>query len=45
MKTFKAYNPEDFYDELVEADGRPRPEAKLLIDKIESPPPGDLTMR
>lgn len=45
METFKTYDPEDFYDELIDENGMPRPEAQLLIDKIESLPEGDLTMR
>ncbi|WP_306548885.1 circularly permuted type 2 ATP-grasp protein [Desulfobulbus sp.] len=45
METFTTYDPGDFYDELIDADGRPRPGAQLLVDKIESLPPGDLTMR
>jgi len=45
METFSTYDPEDFYDELIDADGTPRPGAQLLVDKIESLPPGDLVMR
>ena len=45
METFTTYDPGDFYDELIDADGKPRPGAQLLVDKIESLPPGDLTMR
>ncbi|MGD9209837.1 MAG: circularly permuted type 2 ATP-grasp protein [Desulfobacteraceae bacterium] len=45
METFKTYDPGDFYDELIDADGYPRPGAQLLIDKIESLPNGDLVMR
>jgi len=45
METFATYDPEDFYDELIAADGTPRPGAQLLVDKIESLPPGDLVMR
>lgn len=45
MTTFRHYEPEDFYDELVDAAGRPRPAARLLINKIESLPPGDLALR
>jgi uncharacterized circularly permuted ATP-grasp superfamily protein len=45
MQTFATYDPEDFYDELIDADGRPRPGAQLLVDKIESLPNGDLTLR
>jgi hypothetical protein len=45
METFRTYDPGDFYDELIEADGTPRPGAQLLVDKIESLPPGELAMR
>ncbi|MGB3210350.1 MAG: circularly permuted type 2 ATP-grasp protein [Desulforhopalus sp.] len=45
METFATYDPEDFYDELVDENGRPRPGAQLLIDKIESLPDGDLALR
>ena len=45
METFKTYDPEDYYDELIDADGKPRPGAQLLIDKIESLPDEDLILR
>ncbi|MBE0585535.1 MAG: circularly permuted type 2 ATP-grasp protein [Desulfofustis sp.] len=45
MQTFKTYDPEDYYDELIDADGTPRPGAQLLIDKINSLPEGDLSLR
>lgn len=45
MATFKTYNHEGFYDELIDETGKPRPEAQLLINKIESLPMGDLVMR
>ncbi len=45
MKTFASYDTEGFYDELIEAGGQPRPGSRLLIEKIESLPPGDLTIR
>ncbi len=45
METFGSYDPGDYYDELVERNGQPRPGARLLVDKIESLPPGDLVMR
>lgn len=44
METFKSYDPEDFFDELIEADGTPRPGARLLVDRIESLPQGALAM-
>ena len=45
METFDVYDPEDFYDELIDANGNPRPGAQLLVDKIESLPEGDLVLR
>jgi uncharacterized circularly permuted ATP-grasp superfamily protein len=45
METFAAYETGDFYDELIDADGNPRPGVQLLLDKIESLPPGGLAMR
>jgi len=30
------YDPGDFYDELFAAEGQPRPEAALLIERINS---------
>ncbi|MBT8339047.1 MAG: circularly permuted type 2 ATP-grasp protein, partial [Desulfatitalea sp.] len=45
METFRTYNPEDFYDELFDANGIPRPGAQLLVDMIEVLPAGDLAMR
>ncbi len=43
--TFSGYDPGDFFDELIAADGTPRSGALLLVDKIASLPPGDLIMR
>lgn len=45
METFAQYDVGGFYDELIAADGIPREGARLLVDKIESLPPGDLAMR
>ncbi len=45
MKTFNNYEPGDFFDELIDSDGNPRSGAQLLVDKIESLPPGELNMR
>ena len=42
---FATYDPGDFYDELIDAGGQPRIGARLLVDKIESLPPGDLSLR
>ncbi len=45
MDTFNHYEPGDYYDELMESTGVPRPGARLLVEKIESLPPGDLALR
>ncbi|TKB08621.1 circularly permuted type 2 ATP-grasp protein [Desulforhopalus sp. IMCC35007] len=45
METFTTYDPEGFYDELVDENGKPRPGVELLVDKIESLPDGDLDRR
>ena len=45
METFGTYDPEDFFDELIDTEGHPRRGARLLVDKIESLPPGDLLLR
>ncbi len=45
MSTFSNYDPGDFYDELIAPGGTPRPGVQLLVDKIESLPPGQLAMR
>ena len=45
METFDNYDPEDFYDELIDSDGTPRPGVQLLVDRIESLPKGDLTLK
>lgn len=42
---FSGYDPGDFFDELIAADGSPRSGAQLLVDKIASLPPGDLLLR
>jgi uncharacterized circularly permuted ATP-grasp superfamily protein len=44
MEAFKSYDPGDFYDELIDADGAPRPGARLLVDRIDSLPPGQLAL-
>lgn len=43
--TFSGYDPGEFFDELIAPDGRPRPGTQLLLDTIDSLPPGDLAMR
>jgi uncharacterized circularly permuted ATP-grasp superfamily protein len=45
METFTTYDPEGFYDELVDENGHPRPGAQLLVEKIESLPKGNLRLR
>jgi len=45
METFTTYDPEGFYDELVDEKGIPRPGVQLLVDKIESLPKGNLRLR
>lgn len=42
---FRSYITEGFYDELFEADGKPRDGAALLVDRIEALPGGDLIRR
>ncbi|MGE0759160.1 MAG: circularly permuted type 2 ATP-grasp protein [Pirellulaceae bacterium] len=42
---FRAYKPGPFFDELIDPEGRPRPGAALLVDKINSLEPGELKRR
>jgi uncharacterized circularly permuted ATP-grasp superfamily protein len=42
---FDSYDPGEFYDELFVAKGQPRPEASILIDKINSLASGELERR
>lgn len=42
---FENYDPENFYDELFAAKGQPRPDAHLLIERINSLSPGELQQR
>lgn len=42
---FDGYQTEDFFDEMFDADGKVRPEAKLLVDLIQSLPNGELLSR
>lgn len=42
---FDSYDPGEFYDELFITKNQPRPEAKLLIEKINSLSTGELLMR
>ena len=39
---FSSYGTADFYDEMFELDGRPRPHARLLIETVESLSEGQL---
>ena len=39
---FSAYDPEAFYDELFDGPGRPKPGARLLVERLESLPAGEL---
>lgn len=43
--TFDNYDPENFYDDLFEQDGRPRGRAQLLVDRVNSLPKGDILRR
>jgi uncharacterized circularly permuted ATP-grasp superfamily protein len=43
--TFHGYATEGFHDEVFHPDGRPRPEAQLLVERIRALPPGDLKRR
>jgi len=42
---FKSYDTENFYDELIDATGVPRPGARILVERIESLPDGDILAR
>ncbi|SHJ31256.1 Uncharacterized conserved protein, circularly permuted ATPgrasp superfamily [Desulfatibacillum alkenivorans DSM 16219] len=42
---FSDYRTEDYYDELFQANGAPRSCSRLLIEKIESLPDGDLMQK
>ncbi len=42
---FKDYDPGDFYDELFLAPGQPRPEAELLVAKVDSLSPEEVLRR
>jgi uncharacterized circularly permuted ATP-grasp superfamily protein len=43
--SFDDYVPGGFHDEYFFADGKPRPEVQLLIDRINQLPPGELVRR
>ncbi len=42
---FEGYDTGGFHDEMFQPDSRPRPEAALLVEAIESLPEGDLMAR
>lgn len=42
---FKSYDTENFYDELIDSAGLPRPGARILVERIESLPDGDILAR
>ena len=43
--TFRGYDTESMYDELIDEAGRPRPGAELLIERINALEPGELHRR
>ena len=43
--TFDGYDTEGLYDEMFLPDGTPRPEARLLVERIEALPDGELIRR
>ena len=45
MLAFDGYQTEGFFDEMFDAQGQVRPEAKLLVDLIQSLPEGELEAR
>ncbi|WP_223248393.1 circularly permuted type 2 ATP-grasp protein, partial [Sulfurirhabdus autotrophica] len=42
---FNSYDTDTFYDELMQAPGVPRPGAKILVERIEALPDGDILSR
>ncbi|ABB57062.1 circularly permuted type 2 ATP-grasp protein [Synechococcus elongatus] len=42
---FQSYDPGDFYDELFLAPGQPRPEAELLVRKVDTLPVEEIQRR
>ncbi len=42
---FDSYDTENFYDELIESPGVPRPGARILVERIASLPDGDIRNR
>lgn len=45
MEIFRNDDHEGFYDKLIDEKGIPRPGVELLVEKINSLPEGDLTLR
>ncbi len=43
--TFDSYQTHPYFDELIDALGKPRPAARLLVEKVNSLPPGELQQR
>ena len=43
--TFEDYSTEGFYDEIFDSEGQPRSGARLLVEKINELPPGELKQR
>jgi len=43
--TFAGYQTEGFLDEVFDASGQPRPEARVLVERINSLEPGELAQR
>lgn len=43
--TFRGYQSQGFFDEMIGEDGLPRPGARLLAQEIESLPPGEIAIR
>src|SRR5688500_8855829 len=42
---FNGYKADEFYDEMFDQEGTPRPGSKLVAQEIESLPPGELKRR
>ncbi|MGB9092843.1 MAG: circularly permuted type 2 ATP-grasp protein, partial [Gallionella sp.] len=42
---FRNYDTKNFYDELIDSSGVPRPGARILVERIESLPDGDIIAR
>ena len=42
---FKTYDTENFYDELIESPGTPRPGARILVERIETLDDADILGR